>query len=550
MQVLDKGYVLLLDWMGDDLAVVNAARASFDKRSNWVTWTTNNESDMPDVHYELAQCDAKLIAYLAKNGHTSPFRHCTLQFEIKAPLMVARQWWKYVVGSDHTMDGWNEQCFPAAQPIKLWNQGTLTVGELLQKQRRIPRIRSMNEAGEIVPGSIKEIRLSGNAPVWRVVSELGCAIEATSNHRFLTPAGWRELGALKVGESVYMNGQAAYRDKDWLELLYVQQNVEQKDIAQLAGCSVHTIRSWVRKHKLQQNQVARMQLHNATYGVFGKGKTKFTDTTIAARSLSTGNSQRGVPKSVSGNLHHAYKGDKATQNAGNARAQHSYASTQCVFCVNGVATSRIELHHRDGNTLNNSISNIISVCTAHHHILHGHSVLLKAHPVPIKSIEYCGVHPVYDIEMCNEPTLVVGQFIVHNSRRYVDSEPEFYQPEQWRKRAATNKQGSTEESAFTPYNDEYADQALASLIETGTRNYRWALEQGVAPEQARLFLPAYAMYTTWQWTASLQSVAHFLNQRMDEHAQWEIRQYAKAVYELVEPNFPVSIANLVEKPNE
>lgn len=91
ISVLDKGYVRLVDCMGTDLSVVNAARASFAKESN-----------------EMSTQDARLINYLARENHMSPFRHAFMTFEFKAPLMVARQHWKYVVGSDHTMDSWNE----------------------------------------------------------------------------------------------------------------------------------------------------------------------------------------------------------------------------------------------------------------------------------------------------------------------------------------------------------------------------------------------------------------------------------------------------------
>ncbi|EJV61783.1 thymidylate synthase, flavin-dependent [Bacillus wiedmannii] len=91
INVLDKGYVRLVDTMGCDLSVVNSARVSYDKEST-----------------ELTDRDIRLIKFLAREGHTSPFRHATLQFEIYAPLMVARQHWKYIVGSDHTMDAWNE----------------------------------------------------------------------------------------------------------------------------------------------------------------------------------------------------------------------------------------------------------------------------------------------------------------------------------------------------------------------------------------------------------------------------------------------------------
>jgi thymidylate synthase (FAD) len=91
INVLDKGYVRLVNVMGSDLSVANSARVSYDKESK-----------------ELSEKDAKLIRFLAREGHMSPFRHATLQFEMYAPLMVARQHWKYVVGSDHTMDAWNE----------------------------------------------------------------------------------------------------------------------------------------------------------------------------------------------------------------------------------------------------------------------------------------------------------------------------------------------------------------------------------------------------------------------------------------------------------
>jgi len=91
IEVLDKGYVRLVDVMGSDLSIVNAARASFAKEST-----------------EMSVADGRLLHFLARENHMSPFRHAFATFEFKAPLMVARQHWKYVVGADHTMDSWNE----------------------------------------------------------------------------------------------------------------------------------------------------------------------------------------------------------------------------------------------------------------------------------------------------------------------------------------------------------------------------------------------------------------------------------------------------------
>lgn len=93
IKVLDKGYVRLVGVLGDDLSVANAARVSYDKESK-----------------QMSERDAKLIKFLWEENHTSPFRHAAVTFEIYAPLMVARQWWKYAVSSTHVDDqnGWNE----------------------------------------------------------------------------------------------------------------------------------------------------------------------------------------------------------------------------------------------------------------------------------------------------------------------------------------------------------------------------------------------------------------------------------------------------------
>jgi len=93
IDVLDKGYVRLVDWMGEDLSVVNAARVSYDKEIS-----------------VMSDRDAKLLNFLIREKHTSPFRHAAMTFEVYAPLVVARQWWKYAVSSTHVDDqnGWNE----------------------------------------------------------------------------------------------------------------------------------------------------------------------------------------------------------------------------------------------------------------------------------------------------------------------------------------------------------------------------------------------------------------------------------------------------------
>ena len=85
--------VELVDKMGSDLSVVNAARVSYSKESEWESITPAGPTEGA-----LSEKDEKLIKYLAKHNHWSPFAHASLQFRIKAPIFVARQLVKHQVG--------------------------------------------------------------------------------------------------------------------------------------------------------------------------------------------------------------------------------------------------------------------------------------------------------------------------------------------------------------------------------------------------------------------------------------------------------------------
>ena len=97
IDVLDKGYIELVDTLGDDLTPVNAARVSFGGRSD-----------------TFEEKDRKLSKFLIKHKHFSPFRHQHCMFILKAPEFVMRQWYKHVVGIETTSShvtkdhAWNE----------------------------------------------------------------------------------------------------------------------------------------------------------------------------------------------------------------------------------------------------------------------------------------------------------------------------------------------------------------------------------------------------------------------------------------------------------
>ena len=123
------------------------------------------------------------------------------------------------------------------------------------------------------------------------------------------------------------------------------------------------------------------------------------------------------------------------------------------------------------------------------------------------------------------------------SRRYVDSEPEFYKPEYWRAKAEDVKQGSSDEHVFTKVTDW---QLSRYALDT----YAQLLLDGVCPEQARMVLPQ-SMYTEWVWTGNLYAFAQMYNTRM-HGSQKETQEVVKMIGDVVAPLFPISWRELTK----
>ena len=208
--------VELIDKMGTDLTIVNAARVSFGKRKT-----------------EMSEGDEKLIKYLAKHGHWSPFGHASLQFRIKAPVFVARQLVKHQIGLTwneisrryveyepefYEVDKWrgrpiNKKQGSSEEEIEWIDRGTRT--DALQSQVETIALKNYNrmlEAGVapeqarmILPQSMMtEWYWSGTLYAFARVCNLRCAEDAQYETRIvanlindecerLFPKSWTEL---------------------------------------------------------------------------------------------------------------------------------------------------------------------------------------------------------------------------------------------------------------------------------------------------------------------------------------------------------------------
>jgi thymidylate synthase (FAD) len=159
------------------------------------------------------------------------------------------------------------------------------------------------------------------------------------------------------------------------------------------------------------------------------------------------------------------------------------------------------------------------------------------HTTPFEMVEFKFHHVM--------PIFIARQWIRHRtanvneySARYSVVQDRFYRPdiENVRKQSIANRQGGEEPiDALTA--QEFLD--YLAKVEKSYEDYQKLMDKGVARELARIGLPV-NVYTEWYWKIDLHNLFHFLSLRMDAHAQQEIRDYATAMFKLIEPIVPIA----------
>jgi thymidylate synthase (FAD) len=159
------------------------------------------------------------------------------------------------------------------------------------------------------------------------------------------------------------------------------------------------------------------------------------------------------------------------------------------------------------------------------------------HTTPFEMVEFKFHHVM--------PIFVARQWIRHRtanvneySARYSVVRDRFYHPgvEAVRKQSTTNRQGGDE-----PIDEMTAQEfcTLLNKVESQYADYQRLIDKGVSREMARIMLPV-SVYTEWYWKCDLHNIFHFLSLRMDPHAQQEIRDYAYAMFALIQPIVPIA----------
>ncbi len=275
--VLGHGYVVLVDYMGEDASIVQAARVSYGAGTKTV------------------RDDRSLIRYLLRHRHTTPFEMVEFKFLVRLPIFVARQWVRHrtaclAEGTQVYFDlpsgvrRKGNQLYPL-RVEEIWRKFQPTRNRDVNKQRnphfRRDRVRAMllrqldEETRAVRHTHIIGVTQNGPKPVFRVTLDDGKQIDCTSDHRFLFEEGWHTLadrtglreekGRAVWDKGVYrltVNGEqivrpALYQDREWLEREYLLDRRPIRDLAEACGVGPGTVRSWIRRFDLPLSPIAK-----------------------------------------------------------------------------------------------------------------------------------------------------------------------------------------------------------------------------------------------------------------------------------------------------
>jgi thymidylate synthase (FAD) len=590
IKVLDDGFIRVVDYMGSDASIVQAARVSYGAGTK-------------KVHE-----DRGLIRYLMRHRHTTPFEMCELKLHVRVPMDCWRQWIRHRMAC---LAGSTEIHFDLPGGIRqrgnqlykltiegIWRRFQPTANRFRPDKQKNPyfrrdrvrrmRLRQIDEDTLLVQRTrVVDVFKNGPKDVFRMVLDDGKRIECTADHRFLFPEGWKSLGeaaGLRVvngkavwdaaDHEIYVNGHelevaAPYRDKVWLNEQYNVLHRRIEDIALLAGVSYHTIRKWLASHRIQHEKGGRSQLP------WNKGRRYL----LGMRELTEAWKQANR-RSRAGQASNFWRGGMSAERASIGRwttqvapRVHARNGWTCQLCEQRGAD--LACHHivpvwADVARARDE-SNLTTLCVTCHRRVTGQELayidrlngppvradwkrrprrawnkLTTARRARIVAFEYLGERETYDLEVEGPfHNFIANGIVTHNSineysTRYsvaIDAAQKTGSGE-WRLQAAGNRQGSA----------GFLEEAKGSVLSAGEEDlhrtsraiYEERLKAGIAREQARKDLPL-STYTEAYWKIDLHNLLHFLALRMDDHAQEEIRAYATAIgHEVVSKWCPIA----------
>jgi thymidylate synthase (FAD) len=538
----------------------------------------------------------RLLQYCIRKEHWSIFEMVNLVMEINTTRDIGRQILRHRSFSfqEFCLSGETEIYF--AQPNKLkdgkykptrkmklkdlwdkWENGAQPIGSQWNSEKsvRIPlrdRIKKMfikcydENTKQLTTAHIKEVFKTGVKDVFEITLEDGKKIKTTKEHKFLTQNGFDTLEnitgltmhnnrAVMTVENpiVGVNGIPLYQDKNWLEKMKSESIFEGGGIQWIinqTGYNYNTIRKWLSKYNLQYTK----KEVSVICPVWNKG---FFGYKTKPHSLET---RRKMQRSAlsRGQNHNWYRGGNSKKREPldsidviEFRKKHANSCSSC-----GTKDGKIDLHHMipvsvDPTKLHdvNNWQLLCRSCHIDHHKKNdypgwqamgakakrekGYTTKWQA----IKSIEYIGKEETYDLEI-DHPShnYIANGIIVHNSQRYANVAELGTAVREARLQDNKNRQNSIETDDEEIQNTWFQKQQ--QIIHESKMAYKWAIENGIAKEQARSVLPEGNTMSRMYMSGSLRSWIHYTTLRMQQDTQKEHRLIATECWRILCREFP------------
>jgi thymidylate synthase (FAD) len=545
----------------------------------------------------------KLIKYLIKHQHWSPLELATMCLEIETTRDIARQILRHRSFSfqEFCLSGDTEIYF--AVPSKLasgsykpttkikladlydkWANGAKSIKRRgsgnsirmpMKKRLSDMHIKCFDEvSGQLTTSHIKEVFYTGKKPLYKIALSDGKQIKTTKEHKFLTDGGFSPLEKIvdlsmigdravmsKIG-TIAVNGVPVYQDKDWL-LKKKQESLFHggglRYISQKYDVNYSTLRKWLKIYKMQYTKKETSIVTGGPWnkGVFGYNLPPKTE---QARR----NHQLSARKGRDSNL---WRGGGSGKRKGidpiDAFAFRTEKQHTCEVC--GVYGGNLDIHHivpvSENPSLENEKTNwqlLCRTCHINHHKTNNHSgwqaMGAKARKksaytvkwVTIDKIEYLGEQDTYDIEVDHQShNYIANGIVTHNSQRYADPTKDLsFEVREARLQDPKNRQNSISDGVDLDVQRGW-DTLQRRVIEEAKTAYNWAIENGIAKEQARAVLPEGLTMSRMYMSGTLRSWIHYIQLRSANGTQKEHMEIAKQCAIVISELFPLA-KNLIE----
>jgi thymidylate synthase (FAD) len=508
----------------------------------------------------------KLLRYCSKHGHWSVFEMASMCVEINTTRDIGRQILR------HRSFHFQEFCVTGDTLVTLVDQSGRTkkraISALYEYQSNptvsatwMKGVRVYDESSRtFIRSTIKEVFKTGVKPVFKVTLDDGKTLTCTKEHRFFTRAGFSSLGGLQVGDLVAVNGQEAYKSAEWMTAakarsLRVGGGVAA--IAKDAGVSYHTIRKWLKQHKMQ---FTKKESAVVMGNVWNKGLPPEQQPGYK-RLKSEASREKMRAAARYGSDSNLYVDGAAVQRSWRQKIfdwQHKYRYAvlekyghKCVSCG---ATELLEIDHivpvSQSRELAFDLDNLQALCAPCHKAKSRTERMAAQQTVKwrgIVSIEPAGDQMTYDLEVTHEShNYVANGIVTHNSQRYADaSHLGDMVDRECRMQDTKNRQNSLE-CADEQTTIWWQDQQYR-IGKLSVEAYTEALRLGIAKEQARALLPEGLTPSRMYMGGTIRDWIHYIRVRTHPSTQKEHRLIAQQCLQVLRTVAPVTTDAIFEK---